>query len=197
MTRAHWPRIAALDLSLRATGYADEDGARVRSTRLAGMERLARLRDTILGDVEARIVEWHEGETPRGKRRADLVVIEDYAFSRGDAHAHALGELGGVVKLALHELGIPTVLIGPSAVKKFATNKGNCNKTAMGIAAAKAGYDGPDDDNAVDAWWLYEMAMYRYLPHDPSFALTLSQTAYRDEAVAKIDWPKLPEAVAT
>lgn len=34
---------------------------------------------------------------------ADVVAVEDYAFSQGQSQAHALGELGGVVKLAMHE----------------------------------------------------------------------------------------------
>lgn len=166
-------RIVGLDLSLRATGYADENGAIVVSTKLRGMERLASLR-TILT-----------------RYPADLVILEDYAFSRADAHAHALGELGGVVKLALHEAGVPTVLVGPSALKKWLTGKGNANKLAMGMAAQRAGYDGPEDDNAVDAWALRQMGLYAVVGYDVRVAAGLSvpPTAYRDEAVAKVTWP--------
>jgi len=34
------------------------------------------------------------------------VVIEEYSFSRGASRAHALGELGGIIKLAAYESGL-------------------------------------------------------------------------------------------
>lgn len=181
-------KIIGLDLSLRATGYADEDGARVITSKSRGMPRLSHLLD----QIELASGVRHLLDDPRAFARPDLVVIEDYAFSRGDAHAHALGELGGVIKLALHEAGVATVLISPSALKKFATGKGNANKVAMATAATRAGYDGADDDNCIDAWWLREMALYR-LSAFPSHPL--SETAYRDEAVSKVEWPTLEPAV--
>jgi Holliday junction resolvasome RuvABC endonuclease subunit len=38
-----------------------------------------------------------------------VVAVEQYAFSRGESRAHALGELGGVVKLALLDAGLEVV----------------------------------------------------------------------------------------
>lgn len=42
-----------------------------------------------------------------------------------------------------------------------------------------------DVDNAVDAWHLMQLGLYAN--RDPSSALPA--TAYRDEAVSKIEWP--------
>jgi Holliday junction resolvasome RuvABC endonuclease subunit len=38
-----------------------------------------------------------------------VAAVEQYAFSRGESRAHALGELGGVVKLALLNAGLEVV----------------------------------------------------------------------------------------
>jgi Holliday junction resolvasome RuvABC endonuclease subunit len=46
-----------------------------------------------------------------------VVAVEQYAFSRGASRAHALGELGGVVKLALLGLGLEIVPLTASHVR--------------------------------------------------------------------------------
>jgi Holliday junction resolvasome RuvABC endonuclease subunit len=166
-------RVVGLDLSLRATGFADAGVPIVLSSRLRGLDRIAALRDEVLALIDER-----DAYDPLAAD--NLVVVEDYAFS--------LGELGGVIKLALKEAGITTVLIGPSSLKKFAANAGNANKIAMATAASRAGYSGPDDDNAIDAWWLRQFGLYRLGVSD------LPSTAYRDEACSKVAWPALEAA---
>lgn len=44
--------------------------------------------------------------------------LEDYAFSRGDSRAHALGELGGVVRVALLRGGIPFDVVHSNTARK-------------------------------------------------------------------------------
>lgn len=162
-------KVIGLDLSLTATGYCHPDGrTETLSSKQRGMARILDICDAVvdrLGDV---------GEVP-------LVAIEDYAFSRG-GHAHETGELGGVIKYVLMQCAQPYVLIGPSALKKFATSKGNANKIAMAVAAAKLGQEFTDD-NCCDAWWLAQMARYRFE------SSVVPATAYRDEAVSKVTWP--------
>lgn len=175
-------RFVGLDMSLTATGYCHPDGkTETLSSRLAAM---LRIRD-ITGQVAQRVVFYEEGGWPVSA--PDLVLIEDYAFSRG-GHAHEIGELGGVMKNQLIELSQAYLLVGPSALKKFATGKGNANKVAMAVAAAKLGLEF-GDDNQCDAWWLREMALYRY-----EAAATAPKTVYRDEVVGKIAWPVLEPA---
>ena len=184
--------VVGLDLSLTAVGFCHMDGrTETLSSKQRGMERITDLRGQIVErifpserivDPSGLLADLRFGPTP------DLVVIEDYAFSRGN-HAHEIGELGGVVKFTLTTWHWPKpyVLLGPSALKKFATGKGNADKIAMAVAAAKLGQEFADD-NQCDAWWLRQMALYRYDLADAPV------TAYRDEAVSKVDWPAIDKA---
>ena len=116
--------VLGIDASLTGTGiavfdlYGNKSGIdlvhneaiQVKST---GEERLKAIRDRIADIISS----WQIG----------YVAIEGYAFSRAN-QAHQIGELGGVLRLFLHEHNIPFVEIAPSAVKKFATGKGNAQK---------------------------------------------------------------------
>lgn len=166
--------VVGLDLSLTATGICTAGGAGVFKPRSTGMERL----HAIASFVAARVSD------------GDVVVIEGYSFgSKGNAMFN-LGELGGVVRLDLYKSGISFVDVPPSVLKKFATGNGNANKAAMVLAAGKAGYDGPGDDNAVDAWWLRNLGIYAAGGNVP-IAPGVNDTQHRADAAAKIDWPAL------
>jgi crossover junction endodeoxyribonuclease RuvC len=65
-----------------------------------------------------------------------LVVIEGYAYGKGNS-AHQIGELGGIIRLTLHEQDSEWVEIAPSKLKKFVTGKGNAPKDSMMIEAYK------------------------------------------------------------
>lgn len=98
------------------------------------MARLKELKDSVLQLVEfgnsTSLSHSHSNAMPR------LVVIEDYAFSRAD-QAHAKGELGGVIRLALWERGIETITVAPTALKKFVTGVGVAQKDEMRLAIYK------------------------------------------------------------
>lgn len=138
--------VLGLDLSLTSTGVASvdaDDGVnqftwtiRPRDT---GVARLRMIRDRVLADVEV--------------IAPDLVVIEGYAFGRVN-RAHKLGELGGVVRVALTEHGVRWVDLPPATLKKFAAGKGNADKGAVLAAAIRRlGYSGSSNDEA-DALFL-------------------------------------------
>lgn len=79
--------------------------ATTNAGNLKGMNRLALLSELI----------------PTLVGSPSLVVIEGYSF----ASAHnlpVLGELGGIVKLALYKAGIPFIIVPPSTLKKFVTS---------------------------------------------------------------------------
>lgn len=158
-------RVVGLDLSLSATGIADVLGVRTLKSRKTGPARLIELRDAVLVSCLA----------------ADIVALEGYSMGSHDAHAHALGELSGVVRVALYEKGITYVDIAPSTNKKFATGKGNANKEAMLLAAArKADALGIEitNNNEADAFWL-RAAIYQAIgePLFPMPALNCSAVA--------------------
>lgn len=167
-------RIAAFDLSLTSTGAAygpgDHETTVLPTPGLTGAERLIAIRDAVL--------------TVAG--RADLVVIEGYAYGRPEK-AHALGELGGVVRVALHEAGRTVVVIPPATVKKYACGKGNAPKDQVfGAAIHRAGREFATTDEA-DAWWLLQMASAHYgLPH-------VQMPAANRVALDTVDWPEWPQ----
>ena len=168
--------IVALDLSLSHTGVAIGnrygDTVHTWQPEHTGPARLRWFREQI-----------------RHLRDIDLVVIEGYAFGKGQG-AHQLGELGGVVRLQLADLGIPYVELPPAVVKKLATGKGNAGKAeVLTSAVRRLGYEG-HDDNEADALWLLEAALQHY----GLSAVTLP--AAHLAALAKIQWPTIGEAAA-
>ncbi len=167
--------IAAFDLSLTATGYAhrartavcNEYGVWTPPASFAsGMPRLAWIRDRVLELADV----------------ADLVVLEGYAYGRIQ-RAHPMGELGGVVRLALYDRRLLFVDIPPACLKKYATGKGNVKKEAV-LAAAIRRLDYPGHDhNEADALWLLHMTLDAY-----SEPLVEMPKAHR-EALEKVAWP--------
>lgn len=168
--------VTGLDLSLGHTGVADAAGTVTLTTRSLGMERLVELRERVL--VRVRVGE------------ADLVAIEGYSMgtARQNSHAHALGELGGVIRLVLWEVGIPYVDIPPAVLKKYATGKGNANKGMVLEAASKrSGLDFGGDDNRADAWWLRALALDAY--GEPVVKMPEVNRA----ALKSVTWPDLAQ----
>lgn len=152
MNTATHLNVLALDLSLTSTGYAHRHGhgtlkPRVRPegrwVDLTGPARLSWIRDEIL-HLE------HEHDV-------HLVAMEGYSFNSRASQAHSLGELGGVVRCALHDAGIRWIDIPPTSIKKYACGKGNADKLDVILAARdRLAYDGKSNDEA-DALWLHAM----------------------------------------
>jgi Holliday junction resolvasome RuvABC endonuclease subunit len=146
-------RVLALDLSLTSTGVALPDGIAytISGKSARGPERLALIR--------ARVLTLVMDCEPQSSVEPPLhVAIEGPAFGRANG-MHALGQLAGVIYLALHERGIRPVIVPPSSLKKYATGKGNAPKELVLVEAVKRlGYDG-SDDNEADALWLRALVM--------------------------------------
>lgn len=161
--------VVGLDLSLTATGVALTTGESLTlKTRLIGMPRLAWLRDEILPVC----------------RVADLVVVEGYSFNSRNGGEH-LGELGGVIRLALHEAGVNYLEIAPAKLKRYACGAGNAKKDDVFAAAIRRlGYEGNSKDEA-DALWLRAMALDHY------GAPVVEVPAKHREALAGVAWPSL------
>lgn len=142
-----------LDLSLTATGvsifYHDDalNGCtKTLSSPHNGVKRLsdfARQLEPIKGEVLS--------HTPA---QGVLVCIENYAFSRFGKIVH-LGELGGVVKQSLFDMGISNILVfPPTTLKKFATGKGVAEKGLVMTNVYKRWGIDTSNNNEADAYVL-------------------------------------------
>jgi len=178
--------ILALDLSLTATGYASSLGTCgvfvPPKGEDRGLARLAWIRGEVLDEVEYPGV---------GHPRADLVVLEGLAFgAKGNAMLDLAG-LAAVIRLALHDAGVPFVDVPPACLKLFATGKGNADKNAvLAEAIRKLGYAG-SNHNESDALWLLSMAEMWYVG---GVGADRSNEAQR-RAMAKIAWPRVEVTV--
>lgn len=172
------PRVIGVDLSLTATGIATEAGQQTISCpKLKGIERC----DRLAGEVLTVATQWINNLA------TGLVVIEGYSFGSRNSHAHALGELGGIVRSELRRIGLQWVDVPPSSLKKYATGKGNANKGEMLAAAIRRlGYEGASD-NEADALWLRAMGL------DALGCPLVEVPAAHRVALGKVAWP---EAVA-
>lgn len=140
------PTIVGLDLSLTSTGICINGNAETIATTQKGMFRLSWIREVILNRLE-------EVDQP-------AVCIEGYSFGSRNSQAHAIGELGGIVRFALWENEIPWVDIPPTCRAKFATGRGNAAKDEVVSAiSARTGiaWIGKGANDMCDAWILEEM----------------------------------------
>lgn len=142
-----------LDLSLRATGWADvnEAGGSIfgvlPKTKLKGVPRLLHLRR------ELRVV------MPEGP---SVIAVEGYSMgSKG--RVFDIGEWGGIAKLDLYERGDSVVLlVPPSSLKMFVTGSGNAGKAEVVAAVNKRFGISTKDDNEADALGLALIARHWY-----------------------------------
>lgn len=128
----------------------------IDGSKLRGPERLHRIRLVMTELVKL----W----------KVELVAIEGYAYGKF-MKREALGELGGVLRLALYDLRVPYIVIAPSSMKKFVTGKGNADKDEVMTAVSEKYGHNFDTDDEADAFGLALMA-----------ALTLNSQATKTTA---------------
>lgn len=100
-----------------------------------------------------------KGETREFLDSGDVafVAIEGYAYGAIN-QAFSLGEIGGVLRLLIHEHGLSRVDVPPVSLKKWATGSHEADKDAMVAAAISAGAR-PGDHNQADAYFLARIAL--------------------------------------
>lgn len=144
-------RILGLDLSLTSTGYVvlDDDQVvwhgSVGSTTLHDVDRLEYfdrwIRETL---APAKMV----------LGRDDFVAIEGYSYGSPQAHTRAfgIGELGGVMKLAIHQAGIPMHIIAANTWKKVLCGKGGLAKDLVRVELFKRYQVEFASQDTLEAW---------------------------------------------
>lgn len=116
-----------------------------------------------------------------------VVAIEGYAYGASQK-AHQIGELGGMVRLLLHDHGIPLVVVQPTSIKKYATGKGNAQKDDMVATAIRAfGFAG-NNNNEADAYLLWHLLQEGYGCRAQDTDL---HRAIRMAVIAGIEWPEV------
>jgi len=168
--------VLGVDPSLTSTGVCmSDDETMVFQPKTKGPERLIQIRNFVNALVRAHSI--------------DLIAIEGYSFSSRNSHAHALGELGGVLRVDFYEHGIPYVEIPPTSRAKFATGKGNASKTeVVSSISARTGivWSGSGSDDMCDAWILRQMVLAHL--GESSYSWPESHLA----ALEKIEWRNEP-----
>jgi Holliday junction resolvasome RuvABC endonuclease subunit len=130
---------------------------------------------------------------PEDNVDVDVVVLEGYAYARAN-QAHQVGELGGVIRVALAEWGIPYVVVAPSALKLYATGKGNASKdNVVSAVSARTGivFAGKGANDRCDAWVLRQMGMAHYGVGTDVYGTDalVPMPKHNRTALDKVDWP--------
>lgn len=169
-------QIMGLDLSLTSTGYSINQETGIISTNTKGPERLTRISNELINLVMSNPV--------------DAVILEGYSFASRNSQAHSIGELGGVVRMRLWQVGVPYVEVPPTCRAKFATGKGNASKNeVISSISAKTGivWTGAGADDRCDAWILEQMGL-AYLGKS-----NYDWPEVNMSALDKVDWSELRE----
>lgn len=137
-------RILGLDLALRSTGYVLLDEDHVAWFGTVGS-------DNEEGRLEM-FDKWIR-EQLRDKR-FQAVAIEGYSYGspQGATRAFGIGELGGVVKLAVNQMRVPLHIIAANTWKKVLCGKGGVKKDVVRLELFKRyGVEFASQDT-LEAW---------------------------------------------
>lgn len=144
--------IAGVDPSLQKTGLIILNSKGqvlheelIKPKNLKGIERLQYIRDRLI-----HLLKEHQ---------VTIVAIESYSFgSRGRA-TFSLGELGGVLRLALLDYNYNFFDVSPSSLKSFIAENGAADKVMMKEAVKIKYRLIISEDNICDAYSLARMTL--------------------------------------
>ena len=178
MAQIEHPRFIGLDLSLTSTGVSVDGATFSIKPKTRGVERLVEISERVVNHAI--------------NSKCSAAIIEGYSFGSKFSRAHSLGELGGVVKVALYKAGFLVVEVPPKCRAKFATGNGNSNKedvlrSLMGQFPARFNLECGNDE--CDAWVLEQMA-YAKLGES-----THEWSKAQLTALEKVDWAPLFDAL--
>jgi crossover junction endodeoxyribonuclease RuvC len=170
--------VVGLDLSLTATGIAFVDGVATRT----GTVRSVSIPNAKLADRHHRIRRIVEQIVALAES-ADLIVLEGPSYGSSSVGSWDRAWLYGAAVDALVDQGHRVAVAPPSVLKKWATNNGGADKTAVAAAMARLWPDAePRNDNEFDALALATMgAQQLYLP--------VPVRAHHSHALTKVEWP--------
>jgi crossover junction endodeoxyribonuclease RuvC len=87
-----------------------------------------------------------------------FVAMEDYAYVKNIQSFVTLVEVGTVIRMTLHQMGLPWVEVPPTVLKKWVTGRGHAKKEDMAqFVKHRWGFQSVSHD-IVDAFALAQMA---------------------------------------
>lgn len=146
--------LAGIDQSLSGTAISIFDTKENHLLYISSLKKEGKLRG-----VKRLIAIKEKVETVLEEHGVEHAFFEGYSYgSRG--RLFDLGEIGGVLKVALHLKGFPFTVIPPTSLKKFVAKNGNAGKPMMLERCYRkygVGSEVLKDDNMVDAYCLVRM----------------------------------------
>ena len=167
--------VLGLDLSSTATGICEEAGLFKDDDADSATFTCAPT-----GDLLTRARAMRHSVKEATKYGLDLVVMEGIgtrfvqtAIAIATVHALVLDAIADDCRI-LH--------VSPAQLKKWATGKGNADKTAMLLAAKRGGWRDPEGatDDQADAWWLWTIG------HAVLGTWKVPETEYRTKVLADL-----------
>lgn len=126
-------KIVGLDPSLTGTGICIMD---IGQNLFVGKAWSTQLIKPVTKSSPARLIEIRD-RVAKLCQNADIVIIEGYSFGSRGAGVFQTAELGGVLRVMLHEQGLWWVEVAPTQLKKFVCGKGNAKKEEVKLGAFK------------------------------------------------------------
>lgn len=168
--------VIGVDLSLTGTGVACRHGVETITTRGARDDDLTSRHERLLR-IREHVLSWCRG--------ADLVVIEQPAYSRVAGHQHDRSGLWWLTVHALYALEIPVAEVSPTTRARYATGRGNAPKDEV-LAAVVRRFTEPAVSNNNEADALILAAMGHDVLGDPLTSMPLNHRVALDAVV----WPQ-------
>lgn len=115
--------VAGIDQSARRTGVCilNQKGAVVSLELIVPKKRKDQLRLVFIRD---------ELNALLGRHSISVIVMEGYSYGSMNK-PFILGEIGGVIKLVVHDQGAKLYTAAPKQLKKFVTGRGSVDKEAI------------------------------------------------------------------
>lgn len=142
--------IAGLDLSLTRSGFTilDENSKVLHqeflnTKEMRGMQRLLFIKQRVLQKLK--------------QFEVSQVMIEGYSFGSKGRSIVSLGELGGVIRVAMFENGFSYIDCSPNSLKAYTAGNGQADKGMMQMAILTKYGINYEDDNVCDSYALCKM----------------------------------------
>lgn len=168
--------VIGIDQSLTSSGICVVDGKKVKMSTTIKPESTDEV-DRLI-EIESVLAEIITSSN------VEIAVMEGYSFMSGGRLA-SLGELGGIVKKLLRQLGIDFYIVAPMTLKKFCNSSKSKGKNKVMLEIYKRYGVEFEDDNQTDAFGLAMIGneILHYKKHK-EFSKTLKK--YELESVMKV-----------